>query len=150
MELSHLVYVSSAIREMSDDDLLEILNTAREFNKAQNISGVLLYRDGFFIQVLEGDYAKVQALFEGISQDSRHQNVIKLYHEAIEQRKFGQWAMGFMSPDFMKLKEFEGFSDFMDPQQISISSATAQKVEDYIEFVLENFRRLSLVTREYA
>lgn len=141
MELSNLVYVSSAIREMSDDDLLEILNTAREFNKAQNISGLLLYREGFFIQVLEGDYANVQALFEQISKDSRHYNVIKLYHEAIEQRKFGQWEMGFMSPDAMKLKELEGFSGFMDSEQISISREAAKKIEDYIEFVLENFRQ---------
>jgi hypothetical protein len=49
--------------------------------------------------------------------------------------------MSFMSPDFMKLKELEGFSDFMDAEQISISRAAAKKIEDYIEFVLENFRQ---------
>lgn len=141
MELAHLVYVSSACYDMSDKDLLEILDTARNFNKDREITGLLLYRDGFFIQVLEGDYETIGWLFERISEDKRHTGALKLYHELIDKRKYGKWAMGFVSPDFMKLKEVEGFSDFMEAENISLSREASKKVKDYIEYVLEQFRQ---------
>jgi len=141
MTLASLVYVSNACYEMSDNDLLNILETARKSNKARNITGLLLYRDGFFIQALEGDFDKIGELFEHICQDRRHANIVKLYHEPIEARKFSQWAMGFASPDFMKLKEIPGFSDFMQPESIKLTRQAAIEIEDYIEGVLERFRQ---------
>ncbi len=141
MTLASLVYVSNACYEMSDNDLLDILETARKFNKIRKITGLLLYRDGFFIQALEGDFNKIGELFDLICQDRRHTCVIKLYHEAIEERRFSQWAMGFASPDFMQLKEIPGFSDFMQPESIKLTREAALEIEDYIEGVLEQFRQ---------
>lgn len=141
MELSTLVYVSNASYEMSDDDLLAILDTSREFNKENNISGLLLYRDAFFIQVLEGERTQIELLFERIRKDSRHRNVLKLYQQPIGQRKFGEWAMSFISPDVMALKDLEGFSAFMADESLSVSREKIQQVDDYIEWVLERFRQ---------
>ncbi len=141
MKLASLVYVSNASYEMSDNDLLDILETARKFNKIRKITGLLLYRDGFFIQVLEGDFDQIGELFEHIRQDRRHTCVIKLYHQPIEARKFSQWAMGFASPDFMKLKEIPGFSDFMQPESVKLKCQATNEIKDYIERVLERFRQ---------
>lgn len=141
MKLANLVYVSNACYQMSDNDLLDILETARKFNEIRNITGLLLYRDGFFIQALEGDFDKIGELFEHICQDRRHTNIIKLYHETIEERRFSQWAMGFASPDFMQLKEIPGFSNFMQPESIKLTREAALEIEDYIEGVLEQFRQ---------
>jgi hypothetical protein len=55
MSLYCLVYVSIANQEMSDKHLEAMLKKARNKNEKSAITGMLLYRDGFFIQALEGE-----------------------------------------------------------------------------------------------
>jgi hypothetical protein len=141
MELANLVYISSTKNDMSEDDLLDILHEARTFNSACGITGLLLYRDYFFIQVLEGDYQAIEALFERISKDSRHSHILKLYTAPISERRFSQWAMGFASPNAMRLQDIEGFAAFFAHQPTPTSAEVAKEVEDYVEFVLEQFRQ---------
>ena len=55
MELIHLIYSSaSTTSNLTEEALNIILSESRENNKANNISGILLYQDGSFFQVLEG------------------------------------------------------------------------------------------------
>ena len=54
--MKQIIYISSAAKKMDDDDLLDILKTSRENNKKNDISGMLLYDNGSFIQVLEGGF----------------------------------------------------------------------------------------------
>jgi hypothetical protein len=60
MGLVSLVYVSVARELMSDEDLKAILEVARRKNAERNITGMLLYRSGYFIQALEGEEADVE------------------------------------------------------------------------------------------
>ncbi|MEL6406516.1 MAG: BLUF domain-containing protein, partial [Chloroflexota bacterium] len=62
MALNVIVYVSYASHTMSESELVEILDTARENNQRLNVTGMLLYRDGFFIQALEGEQAVIEPL----------------------------------------------------------------------------------------
>lgn len=55
MSTISLAYVSSAIHPMTNDALRDLLSSARKKNKGFDITGMLLYRDSFFIQVLEGE-----------------------------------------------------------------------------------------------
>ena len=50
----YLIYVSSAIKLMHDDELLLLLEKARENNSRLGITGMLLYKEGNFMQMLEG------------------------------------------------------------------------------------------------
>jgi hypothetical protein len=113
MALVSLVYVSFASHPLSDDDLRNILAKAREKNKKLDITGMLLYRDGFFIQALEGEKEAVDALFEVISRDERHRNVLLVYETEIEERTFQTWAMGFNPLNSLTAEE-EGFFDFLN------------------------------------
>ena len=56
-----LVYVSTASRAMSDADLNEILDVSRRKNRERDVTGVLLYLDRGFLQVLEGPEAVPEA-----------------------------------------------------------------------------------------
>lgn len=113
MSLVSLVYVSFASRPMTDDDLRDILTVARETNKTLDITGMLLYRDGFFIQVLEGEREAVDGLYAKIARDPRHRNVIMVYENDIAERTFGKWFMGFNKVDESNVGELEGYIDFL-------------------------------------
>lgn len=113
MSLHSLVYVSIESRPMSPEDIKDILDTARSFNKEQDITGMLLYRGGYFIQALEGEAERVQTLYNNIAKDDRHRNVLMVYNSPIEKRAFGSWSMGFKDLDGMNPDTLEGFTDFL-------------------------------------
>lgn len=95
MGMISLVYVSSASHDMHDDELKAILEVSRRNNEKRDVTGMLLYRDGFFIQALEGEEDIVMEVFEKIKHDDRHKNVILVYRNPVPQRMFGSWKMGF-------------------------------------------------------
>ncbi len=95
MAMICLTYISFATHLMSDDELKEILSVARETNEHLGITGILLYRDGFFIQALEGEEVVVNKLYEKIRQDPRHRNVMTVDIHPITERAFVGWHMGF-------------------------------------------------------
>jgi hypothetical protein len=80
---------------MNDDELMAILSVARQTNQELEITGMLLYRDGFFIQALEGEETQVKALYDKIRQDPRHRNVVTVDIHPITERAFVGWHMGF-------------------------------------------------------
>ena len=89
MPLHHLIYQSTAQLAFTDDDLRALLEKARAFNSAHRISGVLLYHEGQFVQVLEGDEAVLRPLYDRIRRDARHTHVVKLADAPLPQRNFG-------------------------------------------------------------
>ncbi|MEM7412304.1 MAG: BLUF domain-containing protein [Myxococcota bacterium] len=90
-----LVYASAATREMTPEDLAEILAAARKNNRPAGVTGMLLYHEGSFLQALEGDRAVVEALYERIEEDPRHSDAMILFRGDVEERVFERWSMGF-------------------------------------------------------
>jgi len=89
-----LLYVSSTKRDFPVDDLEAILAKARKKNSALSVTGLLLYVDGGFLQVLEGEMDVVRELYKTIARDTRHWDAKVLVDEALP-RNFGEWSMGF-------------------------------------------------------
>jgi hypothetical protein len=113
MPLITLVYVSVAKHLMTDAELKSMLDVARSKNAKLNVTGMLLYRDGFFVQALEGEADVVDKLYAKISQDERHTNVLKVYRQPIEARAFSEWSMGFNKIEKDDGDQIEGFTDFL-------------------------------------
>jgi hypothetical protein len=109
-----LLYLSSAVQRFSDAELVELLTKAREKNDRLGVTGMLLYHDGNFLQVLEGDEASVRPLFDTINKDTRHQSVIKLIERPLPERQFGEWSMAFRTMDDLPMNEVTGYSDFLN------------------------------------
>lgn len=82
---------------MQEEDLEEILEQARIGNAASGITGALIYAEGIFLQVLEGEMARLQDLMVRISKDLRHENVTVLRHGDIASAVFGDWTMAYVS-----------------------------------------------------
>ncbi|MDW3095703.1 MAG: BLUF domain-containing protein [Gammaproteobacteria bacterium] len=108
-----LIYISAANRDFSEEELEEILSTARENNASLGITGMLLFHEGSFIQALEGPQEKVQALYEKISQDKRHTETVVLYKGDQEEPDFESWSMGFYRTNQSSQENLQGFHNFL-------------------------------------
>jgi hypothetical protein len=94
-----LIYASQSVRPMSEDDLISLLTTARKNNARDLISGLLLYCNLSFLQVLEGGSLELDRVYAKIEVDSRHKGLRLLSREVIKHRKYGEWSMGFNHVD---------------------------------------------------
>jgi len=136
MTLISLVYVSFATHPMSEDDLRALLEECRTNNQRLNVTGMLLYRNGFFIQALEGDEEVVERLFSEIAKDPRHQDVLRVYKAPIVVRSFPNWTMGFNHIGDHHQIEMEGYSDFLEKPSAEYFTQNPSRAQ----MLLESFR----------
>lgn len=99
MSLHCLIYTSVATRKMTDDDLMAILRKARPHNFALKITGMLLYLDPYFAEVLEGEEDLVDKEYRRIATDPRHHRISLIYKQPIRERSFSNFTMGFNKTD---------------------------------------------------
>jgi hypothetical protein len=92
--MRQLLYASNTSRDVSDAVLDDILASSRRNNAKVGITGLLLYIEGGFMQVLEGESPAVGETFARISKDRRHWNTMVLLDRNAP-RAFGEWSMGF-------------------------------------------------------
>ena len=90
-----LVYASTAAKLFSSKELFEQLAQYREKNLRLGITGLLLYKQGSFMQVLEGEEKTVRGLFAIIRGDPRHHHILLLMALPVAERQFPNWSMGF-------------------------------------------------------
>lgn len=77
--------------------LKDILAASRKNNAKSGITGMLFFNDDYFAQVIEGHREEVSDSFVRISADPRHEDIIILRAESIDERLFNKWEMGFAS-----------------------------------------------------
>jgi hypothetical protein len=107
------VYTSTATRDLTDDDLAELLRQCVRNNERAGLTGMLLYRDGRFMQVLEGPDDAVRDVFAVIAADARHAEVRLLLDEPIGDRAFPAWGMAFRTVDDETARQLDGYDDFL-------------------------------------
>jgi hypothetical protein len=113
LNLVHCVYCSASTRTpLSSAELESLLAECRHNNSKADITGILLYRNGSFFQVLEGEQPTVEALFDRIGLDKRHHQTKKIIFETIATRSFAAWTMGFPKITSKELATIPGLSDF--------------------------------------
>ena len=107
--MEYIVYVSTAQRPLSEKELIDVLKVSRTNNKKYNVTGILLYCQGTFMQVLEGDKNSIDRIYKAIELDTRHKNIIKLASGISNKRNFPDSSMAFASVNPETLQEIEGF-----------------------------------------
>ncbi len=142
----HLIYTSHATTPSSEAELIQLLEECRAFNKENNISGILLYLQGKYIQVLEGNKVEVNALYSRIEKDPRHKRVTKVIEGNSPQRIFKGWSMGFKKlthEEFSSLSGFQDIDSFFSKQKLTEHSSLVlvflklfyeKNIVDYPEF----------------
>ena len=98
-QLYRLVYVSSARRDLSDEDMMVILNTSQSNNNERFLTGFLAHNGEGFMQILEGPYDEVDEIYSRILEDNRHEGVQQIIGEFINARAFPHWSMNYHRVD---------------------------------------------------
>lgn len=96
-KLIQLAYVSTARADITERDVDDIVAAATQNNPELGVTGLLIWRDHQFFQVLEGPELAVDILLRHIREDDRHSNLTVIYRKQITKRKFGDWSMGRVS-----------------------------------------------------
>jgi Sensors of blue-light using FAD len=109
-----LVYLSAAVTWFSAKELREMLATCRVNNERDGITGMLLYKDGNFMQALEGEESQVRALLQRITADLRHRGLVVIDSGPTAAREFGAWSMAFTDISARDASLPNGYSEFMD------------------------------------
>lgn len=102
-KLESIVYVSAAVDLLSLEQIGHLLARARERNARYDVTGVLLYTGGTFMQYLEGPPEALDVIYGVIEADPLHTGIILVSREPLDARQFGDWSMAFQT------REFEGY-----------------------------------------
>ncbi|HEV8033670.1 BLUF domain-containing protein [Yoonia sp.] len=87
-----LIYASSH-NNLSFEAIDQILTVSRSNNARDYISGALIVSERYFLQVLEGNRAKVAMRFTSIMKDPRHNSIEVISARDNAQRLFSDWTM---------------------------------------------------------
>jgi len=122
-QLKRVVYVSEKTN-VSETTLKNIIASSKKNNPEQDVTGCLLSGSNSFLQLLEGPADFIDTLYSKISKDNRHENVVTLCDEKIDERLFLSWSM--------KLAPFENMEwsngDFNAGNFLNITSEEALNV----------------------
>lgn len=105
----YTIYSSTGTKQFTEDELTAILSKSVSNNIRDSITGMLLFHEGSFIQLLEGEEQIIHETYKRIIADSRHKDVITIASGGLEQRNYPDWAMGFKSINAEALKELKGY-----------------------------------------
>jgi len=129
--------LSQATPNFSSFDLLYLLEQCQSNNRKLGLTGLLIFGNGTFLQVIEGDDHIVEGLMEKISKDWRHTNFQIVAKFPIEERHYSDWSMGFEKLTEQTISEVPNLKDFtlsnFNPEYLSSN-------ESVIESLLERHR----------
>ena len=92
-DLHRLIYTSKRSEPITEQDVKEILRSSRKNNKALDVTGILIYTEKRFLQVLEGQRDTLTKMYEKIKKDKRHTTSILRFSEPVKVRYFEDWDM---------------------------------------------------------
>lgn len=125
-----LAYSSRAQTEFDDESLLELADNAAAKNETLGISGYLYYREGLFVQYLEGPQQAVEDLMDKIAADPRHEVITVVPIPSCPDRIFPHWYMRFLGSD--------------------LPLSNAPTLEDELTFILETTEKDNYSSAEVA
>lgn len=125
--LLRLVYTSTAAQPFRETALEQLLEQCRRSNAAHDITGLLLFRQGRFLQVLEGPVAAVRRLVDTIADDPRHDAMRILLETPIITRLFSDWSMGYRSFRTATTAAPTGFRDSFDDLAEGADASTMER-----------------------
>jgi hypothetical protein len=122
-----LLYASRALDDVSQEELLRILSQSKANNPGSGITGALCSSGRIFMQLLEGGRMAVNALYNQIAADPRHQDVVILSYEEISERRFASWSMGLVNLERVNPSLLLKYSESatLDPYRVSGAASRA-------------------------
>ena len=102
-ELDQILYCSLMAQPMTKEEIEHLAQTAASLNRMDHITGLLMYADGVFVQLIEGPRQAVNQLWARLLRDPRHKGVVQLYHrKEVESRVCEGWDMKLVTRGFVQ------------------------------------------------
>jgi hypothetical protein len=136
-----LIYSSSFAVPLSGHELGRLVQDWREHNAQCGLTGLLVYHDHAFLQVLEGPDAAVEATYQQLSQDPRHRWLQTLSKASISQPVFGEWSLGFVHLHKEHMRELAGLQAFFGQKGRPARDAGQKAIRLLAEFRYAKWRR---------
>jgi hypothetical protein len=137
--MHHIVYLSQAKEQLTPTMLVTLLLQARTLNERQHVTGALVYGNGQFMQLIEGEEAIIKTVYERIARDPRHQHVFKLADKPIAARSFAEWSMAFGEAPTDQFQELQGLSGYMSQEQLAHQIETSSAADGVL---LDKMKRI--------
>ncbi|QLG86894.1 BLUF domain-containing protein [Chitinibacter bivalviorum] len=96
-----LTYISHSKKMLTEDMRMQLMRECQVRNAHSNITGLLLYQQGFFLQYIEGEPHTVRSVYQHIQRDQRHEDIELISEEVLMERRFPHWTMFFRDYDFV-------------------------------------------------
>lgn len=117
-----IAYASEA-KDLSVDEINTIIASSQENNDVRGIGGALIYAKGYFLQCIVGDESAIKQTFKRIKNDTRHEHIVVLISEEIDQSLFYNWTMSYVSDSaYTKIIEPIVHTKEFDPYSLSPKS----------------------------
>jgi hypothetical protein len=134
--MHQVIYLSQATVPFDEPQLQLLLEQARSYNTRHGLTGILLYGQDQFFQVLEGDQSTVHALYARIQQDPRHRNVTTFADKEITQRGFVEWSMAFHA---LPPSQFIEFAGYVSPSALQVAQPGLSQADTQLLQLLRTF-----------
>jgi hypothetical protein len=132
--LCYVIYASSAVIRLSQNDLLGLLKDVRRRNEACGLTGMLLYRDGTYLQYLEGQRRDIDKLMNRLRKDPRHKDLRIIREGIIRERLFPDWSMAYKNLTGLKSSHVPGYSERLQ------GLYSQQRCEDPAQLLIDIFQ----------
>lgn len=122
--IHQLVYYSRNTVSGGDRAMLtnmrEILSVSQRNNSRDGITGFLIFDKIWFVQVLEGERAKVMETYNRIGRDNRHSAATIINVRDVQGRLFPNWTMGgaMRTPEVQEVYLQHGFGGPLEPSRL--------------------------------
>jgi Sensors of blue-light using FAD len=141
--LVRLIYASRAREDVDLAECRRLVSTSQASNALAELTGVLLFNSMTFVQALEGETDKVNALYNKIARDPRHTDIKLLTYGAVSQRLFSQWSMSLVYPNEKRMQSLlaeRGLSAPFEP-----SAHTNQAIDELLRALADDHPSLGSV-----
>lgn len=113
-------YVSTANKDLQEQDVNHIMDQTRKFNKSEDITGILLYNERNFFQLIEGEEKTVKDLYKKILLDTRHEDIIQFLEKIVSRPSFDGYLTDFITDDQKydrsKLEHYLHYIEVLNPE----------------------------------
>lgn len=136
LPMHHIIYLSYATVPFGKPQLEWLLTQARTFNASHQVTGILLYGNEQFLQVLEGEEQTLRSLYDHIRQDPRHRDVTTFADKEIPTRAFNDWHMAFQPLAPQQLLEF---ASYISPAEVQLDRPNLSEADTQLLHLLRSF-----------
>ena len=140
----YLIYISTAIEGLSEQDIENILERSRDLNEKNDITGILIYHENSFIQMLEGEEEAVIETYGRIVEDERHFRVTKMFSGPSDKRYFPDWKMAYESVDESLAEKIKAY----EPLETGLAFVEDRLEEHFALEMIHYFCELKITSKD--